>query len=465
MSDDHGAAGSSCSGGGGDCGCGGSCGGGSPVAVPPASPEPCGGECGRDCGTCTDRTRAGAITWGLAQADSRPALPAFWREALLGDTFQRTTGEVLPFPILPLLSQERGARVRGLRTTPGALPRIPTEPILHSDSLFPHDDLNAPRPTALASPAALGSATAWPDYSPSEGGYVGPWSGGLRTEPISPYFTAMLSVGGFPPRGLRGPPPRNPIPTSDGCYDEPAGGCMNEGGLCKKPKRCEFEPTLGRCTCQEPKADPPYTMSPSVPQPIATPYCKALSVRFLTAGAPSSNWPTDDNFGNPDKNWGGWSNGQLGADVTRSGPDFIFKDTDGLYKNWGPSGWAGFRFELELEWEGDFDFCNWGQTGVNEQKITWISTKTGKERSEPGVLGPDHGNAPGYNPPGNAGDGKKFPNASGTGGTFRQYDAPGARCPHGAKMHEEWTLFGWLQGSEGSFKYAFLDIDVTIECP
>ena len=78
MSDDHTVAGASC--GGGSCGGGDdSCGGG--------------GSCGGKCADCGEATRANAMVWARTQADTHPGMSEFWRQALIEDSYQRTTGE------------------------------------------------------------------------------------------------------------------------------------------------------------------------------------------------------------------------------------------------------------------------------------------------------------------------------------------------------------------------------------
>lgn len=107
----------SCGGGASVCGCGGSCGGApsppaasghdsdAPVALDPHHTGSCGGRCSGKCNDCLEGKRVTGLNWGRLQANATPGASEHWRQAIIGDTFNRTTGEVLPFPILPVMSQ------------------------------------------------------------------------------------------------------------------------------------------------------------------------------------------------------------------------------------------------------------------------------------------------------------------------------------------------------------------------
>src|SRR5258706_4512301 len=103
----------SCGGGASDCGCGGSCGGGGsspsetsghdPNDPPVGAPEPsgsCGGSCDGQCDDCQGSKRVTGLNWGRLQASSNLGMSNFWREATIGDSFARTTGEIFPPPLL-----------------------------------------------------------------------------------------------------------------------------------------------------------------------------------------------------------------------------------------------------------------------------------------------------------------------------------------------------------------------------
>ena len=120
----------------GDCGCGGVCGGAAPSSaaegggcgdssIAAASPSAsCGGSCGGECADCTERERVGALNWGRLQANSNLGMSEFWRQATIGDIFNRTTGESLPFPLLPLVSRLGPTSTVGRFEGPSVLPRL-----------------------------------------------------------------------------------------------------------------------------------------------------------------------------------------------------------------------------------------------------------------------------------------------------------------------------------------------------
>jgi hypothetical protein len=108
MSGIHGAPGTSCGGEGDACECGGTCGGS--VSTTPGEgnsgtwPTDCSGTCDSGCDNCLERKRVTGLNWGKLQADSGSGMSNFWREATIGHTFRRATGENLPSPLLPVVS-------------------------------------------------------------------------------------------------------------------------------------------------------------------------------------------------------------------------------------------------------------------------------------------------------------------------------------------------------------------------
>jgi len=187
----------------------------------------------------------------------------FWREALIGDTFTRTTGEVLPDAVPPILGREGVVGVSSIRA--GSLRKSSIEPHLGLDLTLRRIPIEESGTTTQSRHDLVQPMTAWQEHHPVEGGYIGPWSGGAKEDGVSPFFASQFSTPSFEATMIGGALTRNPPP--DGCYDGPSGDCVNYGD-CKKPKRCEFIIEERRCACKKPlPLASPTTPPPPPPDP------------------------------------------------------------------------------------------------------------------------------------------------------------------------------------------------------
>ena len=427
MNDGHDAAGGSCGGSRGDCGCGGSCGGRSPGPDRPALAEHCGGSCGGKCDDCGDRTRAEAIDWGRLQANSNQGLTDFWRQATIGNTFLRTTGEVLPAPILPLVDHlVPDFRMKRFRQSEGASWFSGTMPhsSLGRDFAQTQDVVPFNDPVPLPVQPVLGSAgtitlqgQTWYD----DDGCESVW-----TPPNIPNGAPVPSSSGR--WGGIGAPP--------GLSGWNFAGCVSVSASCKK---CVFRE--GGCKCIQAPVDPPPRTPPVPPPPPPSPpdepdYCHVIHVTYLDSGVQTQEWLGDEVLAP----LGGWKTSSLGPNSTKGVFDI---GKNGLLK-----GFAGFRLEFHVLFRGKWDLCKWGQDGIGPMRSTTrhpseaYGVHVTEERFDF-----DQGSHPPWRPPSR---GTTEVAQFGTDiGLFKMYDFPGTTVYDGWLVHFKWKVNGWASGTDG----------------
>jgi hypothetical protein len=140
---------------------------------------------------------------------------------------------------------------------------------------------------------------------------------------------------------------------------------------------------------------------------------------------------------------GGWGGGSLGPDATG-----VITDTgiDTLDNHC----FVGYRIELVVWYEGNWDLCKWGQDGSTH--MFYFSDLNGNPtETVPYPAGPDMGSGPPYKTAVNSDGNSANYHAPGGGlGTFIAYDTPGHSVLKGLCVLMVWNLTGWAEGSDGS---------------
>ena len=459
----------------------------------------CAGTCGGESTSDARRVNADALNWGRFLADSSPCLSPFWRQALIGDTLRRTTGETISSPLLGALSQlpssfwledydsmppvtgslpSGGASFtatsgqRGFTMgVPGSIGRTTLDDD-GCDSLWWIPGLNIPGDldTVGGSDPSVGSAANDKLSSGPRDAEDGTLSNAAyRTSQAHAIDTPDQSVPlteaphqlplrlGVPIGALPGAAhsskhsalPPEPPPTTWGVPGVKFAGCASYGCPLCVPRAAG----MGcMCTDPSPPEDPPPPDGPAgSPPPPYHEECIVDAVTYVEAGPPWRSWSFDEDLARS-REYRGWMTPTLGPNRTKGFARFMDNQR-------GPR--VGYRFELWVFYTGNWDLCTWGQIGI-EPMVLILRAPSGNERRWPRYPEgyKDMGNAPGY--------GRAHHSHNETyygGGKFSAYDVPGTIVEREWGLGIRWRIRGWAKGTDGVEKEDTMRIRMDITIP